>query len=102
MKRTIKRWTAGLTVAGAFAAAAPIAQAAEQFVPLLVYRTGSFAPLGIPLADGKLDYLKLSPPSRAHHVLKLGAHVTNITLTQVWRMTTSKHPTTNITRRSKS
>ena len=59
MKRTIKRWTAGLTVAGAFAAAAPIAQAAEQFVPLLVYRTGSFAPLGIPWADGKLHYLKL-------------------------------------------
>ncbi len=59
MTRAIKRWTAGLTVAGAFAAAAPIAQAAEQFVPLLVYRTGSFAPLGIPWADGKLDYLKL-------------------------------------------
>ena len=35
------------------------AQAAEQFVPLLVYRTGQFAPLGIPWADGKHDYLKL-------------------------------------------
>ena len=35
------------------------AQAAEQFVPLLVYRTGQFAPLGIPWADGKQDYLKL-------------------------------------------
>nr|WP_235580966.1 ABC transporter substrate-binding protein [Pseudorhodoferax sp. Leaf265] len=32
---------------------------AEQFVPLLVYRTGQFAPLGIPWADGKQDYLKL-------------------------------------------
>ena len=40
--------------------AAPGAHAqAEQFVPLLVYRTGQFAPLGIPWADGKLDYLKL-------------------------------------------
>jgi branched-chain amino acid transport system substrate-binding protein len=35
------------------------APAAEQFVPLLVYRTGQFAPLGIPWADGKQDYLKL-------------------------------------------
>jgi branched-chain amino acid transport system substrate-binding protein len=35
------------------------AQAGEQFVPLLVYRTGQFAPLGIPWADGKQDYLKL-------------------------------------------
>jgi branched-chain amino acid transport system substrate-binding protein len=39
--------------------AAPAAQADEQFVPLLVYRTGQFAPLGIPWADGKMDYLKL-------------------------------------------
>ncbi len=31
----------------------------EQFIPLLVYRTGSFAPLGIPWADGKLDYIKM-------------------------------------------
>ena len=39
---------------------APGAQAqTEQFVPLLVYRTGQFAPLGIPWADGKQDYLKL-------------------------------------------
>ena len=35
------------------------AQTAEQFIPLLVYRTGQFAPLGIPWADGKQDYLKL-------------------------------------------
>jgi branched-chain amino acid transport system substrate-binding protein len=35
------------------------AQSQEQFVPLLVYRTGQFAPLGIPWADGKQDYLKL-------------------------------------------
>ncbi|MCR5865656.1 ABC transporter substrate-binding protein [Aquincola sp. J276] len=53
--------------AAAFAAALSLgtaptavqAQAAEQFVPLLVYRTGQFAPLGIPWADGKQDYLKL-------------------------------------------
>src|SRR5690606_26257826 len=40
-------------------AAPAMAQAEEQFIPLLVYRTGQFAPLGIPWADGKQDYLKL-------------------------------------------
>ena len=39
--------------------AAPAVQAQDQFVPLLVYRTGQFAPLGIPWADGKQDYIKL-------------------------------------------
>ena len=53
----------GLAIAGtmAFALTAPSIAAAqsEQFIPLLVYRTGSFAPLGIPWANGKLDYLKM-------------------------------------------
>ncbi|MDO4682059.1 MAG: ABC transporter substrate-binding protein [Lautropia sp.] len=40
-------------------AASSAVQAQEQFVPLLVYRTGQFAPLGIVWADGKQDYLKL-------------------------------------------
>ncbi|SEM37466.1 amino acid/amide ABC transporter substrate-binding protein, HAAT family [Variovorax sp. YR750] len=31
----------------------------EQFVPLLVYRTGPYAPSGTPWANGKQDYLKL-------------------------------------------
>ena len=44
---------------GIAAAPAVQAQAQEQFIPLLVYRTGQFAPLGIPWADGKQDYLKL-------------------------------------------
>src|SRR5690349_10934651 len=50
-----------LVAAIAASALSPLAQAqpAEQFVPLLVYRTGQFAPLGIPWADGKQDYLKL-------------------------------------------
>ena len=43
----------------AVACGAAQAQPAEQFVPLLVYRTGQFAPLGVPWADGKQDYLKL-------------------------------------------
>jgi len=48
-----------LGTALAIPAAPAIAQAEEQFIPLLVYRTGQFAPLGIPWADGKQDYLKL-------------------------------------------
>ena len=44
---------------GIAAAPAVQAQTQEQFIPLLVYRTGQFAPLGIPWADGKQDYLKL-------------------------------------------
>lgn len=46
--------------AAALAGLAPLPSLAqEQFVPLLVYRTGQFAPLGIPWGDGKQDYLKL-------------------------------------------
>ena len=35
------------------------ASADKQFFPLLSYRTGPYAPNGIPWADGKQDYLKL-------------------------------------------
>ena len=60
MKRSFKLAAAMVAVAGTLAAASlPAAAAEEQFVPLLAYRTGSFAPLGIPWADGKMDYLKL-------------------------------------------
>ena len=62
MKLSTLTRAATLAVAGlsmATAASLAQAQAAEQFVPLLVYRTGQFAPLGIPWADGKQDYLKL-------------------------------------------
>ena len=31
----------------------------EQFFPLLVYRTGPYAPSGIPVANGVTDYFKL-------------------------------------------
>ncbi|MHB1198336.1 MAG: ABC transporter substrate-binding protein [Polaromonas sp.] len=36
-----------------------LAQAREQFFPALVYRTGAYAPNGVPFANGYLDYLKL-------------------------------------------
>ena len=48
-----------LLAAAAAASIATPALADDQFIPLLVYRTGQFAPLGVPWADGKQDYLKL-------------------------------------------
>jgi branched-chain amino acid transport system substrate-binding protein len=36
------------------------AQASEQFFPVLVYRTGAYAPNGVPFANGYVDYLKLT------------------------------------------
>jgi branched-chain amino acid transport system substrate-binding protein len=39
--------------------AVPAAIAAEQFIPLLVYRSGPYAPNGIPFANGFVDYLNL-------------------------------------------
>ena len=36
-----------------------LAQAKEQFVPVLSYRTGPYAPNGTPWANGFVDYLKL-------------------------------------------
>jgi branched-chain amino acid transport system substrate-binding protein len=35
------------------------AQSKEQFVPVLSYRTGPYAPNGVPWANGYVDYLKL-------------------------------------------
>ncbi|MEI7515592.1 MAG: ABC transporter substrate-binding protein [Betaproteobacteria bacterium] len=48
-------------VAAATTVAAPsaFAQAKEQFFPLLSYRTGPYAPNGVPWANGKQDYLKM-------------------------------------------
>jgi branched-chain amino acid transport system substrate-binding protein len=36
-----------------------LAQAKTQFFPVLVYRTGAYAPNGVPFANGYVDYLKL-------------------------------------------
>lgn len=53
--------SAALVVALASGLAAPgaFAQAKEQFFPLLSYRTGPYAPNGVPWANGKQDYLKM-------------------------------------------
>ncbi|OOG50501.1 ABC transporter substrate-binding protein [Polaromonas sp. C04] len=52
---------AGALALAAAAVSAPsaMAQAKEQFFPLLSYRTGPYAPNGTPWANGKQDYLKM-------------------------------------------
>ena len=52
---------ASLATAALSAVLAPpaLAQTKEQFFPALVYRTGAYAPNGVPFADGYVDYLKL-------------------------------------------
>ena len=49
----------GAALVMATAASGAWAQANEQFFPVLVYRTGAYAPNGVPFADGYVDYLKL-------------------------------------------
>jgi branched-chain amino acid transport system substrate-binding protein len=52
--------TLALTLSGlAAVVTSTAAQAAEQFFPVLVYRTGAYAPNGVPFANGYVDYLKL-------------------------------------------
>ncbi len=58
---TRRIWTgivAALVLAGPLAGSA-LAQAKEMFIPLLVYRTGPYAPSGIPIANGFVDYFNL-------------------------------------------
>ncbi|HXW64550.1 MAG TPA: ABC transporter substrate-binding protein [Burkholderiaceae bacterium] len=64
MKTTKLRWIGSVTVVACAAglaggAAAADSTAKEQFMPLLVYRTGAYAPNGTPWANAKQDYLKL-------------------------------------------
>ena len=58
---TVKR--VGLAALGAAIAITSMvalkAEAADQYIPLLVYRTGPYAPSGIPSANGFVDYFKM-------------------------------------------
>src|SRR5260370_5647396 len=49
---------AAIVSAGIVAASTAEAQN-EQFIPSLVYRTGAYAPNGIPFADGAADYITM-------------------------------------------
>ncbi len=46
-------------VSGALVTQTASAQAKEQFFPVLPYRTGAYAPNGVPWANGYSDYLRL-------------------------------------------
>src|SRR5688500_1015187 len=51
---------AALAAASSIAVSGAVyAQAKEQFFPVLVYRTGPYAPNGVPFANGYVDYLTL-------------------------------------------
>ncbi|MDO9093775.1 MAG: ABC transporter substrate-binding protein [Rubrivivax sp.] len=61
----IKTFALGAAIAAAAASTLltstlAFAQAKEQFFPVLVYRTGAYAPNGVPFANGYVDYLKLT------------------------------------------
>ena len=45
--------------ASVFVTGNAFAQAKEQFIPVLSYRTGPYAPNGVPWANGYVDYIKL-------------------------------------------
>ncbi len=61
MRKTTRNALATVAVAAAatFATAVPAdAYAANQYLPNLVYRTGPYAPNGVPMANGFADYVK--------------------------------------------
>ena len=45
--------------ASALMAGSALADTKEQYIPVLSYRTGPYAPNGIPIANGTIDYYKL-------------------------------------------
>jgi branched-chain amino acid transport system substrate-binding protein len=55
----LKSLAAAVGVVAALSSGGALAQANEQFFPVLVYRTGPYAPNGTPFANGYIDYLKL-------------------------------------------
>jgi branched-chain amino acid transport system substrate-binding protein len=59
MKKSVLWLSAVLTSVLLSAGSQALAQAKEQFVPVLSYRTGPYAPNGTPWANGFVDYLKL-------------------------------------------
>ncbi|MEY3999222.1 MAG: hypothetical protein RLY60_2034 [Pseudomonadota bacterium] len=59
MKKSVVWLSAVLTSVLLSSGSQAWAQAKEQFVPVLSYRTGPYAPNGTPWANGFVDYLKL-------------------------------------------
>src|SRR5215475_6999425 len=62
MEEPMNRKRVGIALAALFGASAfatPSLAQNEQFIPQLVYRTGAYAPNGVPVANGIADYYKL-------------------------------------------
>jgi len=59
IKTLILAAVGGVVGLSGVAATSPALAAGEQFIPMLVYRTGPYAPSGIPVANGFRDYYKL-------------------------------------------
>ena len=61
IKRTFLTLLSAAVLAGSFAVGSTTKAGAEEthFIPLLVYRTGPYAPNGIPIANGFIDYFTL-------------------------------------------
>ncbi|MFC4299858.1 ABC transporter substrate-binding protein [Castellaniella hirudinis] len=57
--KPINTLLATLLVAAGMVGAPVQAQEAQQYAPVFSYRTGPYAPNGIPVANGTVDYLKL-------------------------------------------
>jgi branched-chain amino acid transport system substrate-binding protein len=58
-KMKLKSLAFATALAAATLSTGALAQSKEQFFPVLVYRTGPYAPNGVPFANGYVDYLKL-------------------------------------------
>ena len=59
MKKPVLLLSALLSAVMLSSTAPVLAQSKEQFIPVLSYRTGPYAPNGTPWANGFVDYLKL-------------------------------------------
>ena len=59
MKKLMMKALLATAVAAGFGVPALAQSDKEIFVPVLVYRSGAYAPNGIPWANGFVDYLKL-------------------------------------------
>jgi len=62
IKNLLASITAAVGIIGAISSTSAVAQSQqkEQFFPVLVYRTGAYAPNGAQWANGYVDYLKLT------------------------------------------
>lgn len=57
--RTLVLAVAAVAAGASVVSTSAFAQAKEQFIPVLSYRTGPYGPNGAPWANGYVDYLKL-------------------------------------------